>query len=432
MIELTGGIADQNSREGELMALSEHSVVPQSIADAEPRLLADAPTWDREQFIPMRRATLVRMLADRRELSRSERDEFLQLAQALGQQLHAEFHERMEGLKCAYAPFDPDADTRTLEKWNAAEQEALEQQLFNSFRAVLSQANYRELTREEIEQAVDVFTEWGVRLAIDFSIFERLHVYARGDVVGRRERRRWRNFLRPEMVDVPIYQRLVIIFRLHEEKEFAEQVDASAVHIKLFKNIPKLDIDMLLPGSRIRMTWFDQGKIFVPTLSGVILTLAKILKTTLWLALTGTFWGVMAFLGCVVGTIGYGVRSFLGYLQTKDKYQLNLTRNLYYQNLDNNAGVIHRLLDEAEEQETREVLLAYYLLWKQAPREGWTETQLDRAAERLLYELTGVTVDFDCQDAVAKLHRLQLAERAGGRLVAIPLHRILNRLTAQP
>ncbi len=58
-------------------------------------------------------------------------------------------------------------------------------------------------------------------------------------------------------------------------------------------------------------------------------------------------------------TCGYGVRSFYGYLQTKQKYQLNLTESLYYQNLDNNAGVISRLLDEAEEQENREAVLAY-------------------------------------------------------------------------
>ena len=68
---------------------------------------------------------------------------------------------------------------------------------------------------------------------------------------------------------------------------------------------------------------------------------------------------MLAFLGLVGGTIGYGVRSYFGYLNTKQKYQLSLTESLYYQNLDNNAGVLFRLLDEAEEQEGREAILAY-------------------------------------------------------------------------
>lgn len=394
--------------------------LPQDIADVESRPLADAPTWGREHFIPMRRAALVRALRDRPELTDGERSQFDDIAEALGRRFHDEFRQQLEMLKDCYAPFDPDADTRTLESWDEAERSKREQQLFRTFTSVLLRANYRELSKREIEEAVDVFSDWGVRLTIDFSIFNRLHVFARGDVIGKRERRRWQNWFRPELADVPIYQRLVIIFDVHDEAGKKTDIDAGAVHIKLFKNIPKLDVDMLLPGSRIRMSWLDQGKIILPTVSGVTLTLAKILKTTLWLALTGTFWGIVAFLGCVFGAIGYGVRSFLGYLRTKDKYQLNLTRNLYYQNLDNNAGVIHRLLDEAEEQETREALVAYYLLWKQAPPEGWTEAQLDAAAERLLLDLTGVDVDFDCHDALEKLERFAMCERHADRYVASP------------
>ena len=60
------------------------------------------------------------------------------------------------------------------------------------------------------------------------------------------------------------------------------------------------------------------------------------------------------------------------YQSTRQAYHLMLTQSLYYQNLDNNAGVLTRLLDEAEEQECREVLLGYYCLWKYGPEQGWT------------------------------------------------------------
>ena len=39
--------------------------------------------------------------------------------------------------------------------------------------------------------------------------------------------------------------------------------------MKLFKDIPRQDLDMLLPGTRFRMTLLDRGKILLPTLSGL-------------------------------------------------------------------------------------------------------------------------------------------------------------------
>ena len=90
----------------------------------------------------------------------------------------------------------------------------------------------------------------------------------------------------------------------------------------------------------------------------------KAIKGALLAAAAGIY-GILTVLGV---TVGYGMRSFYGYLQTKQKYQLNLTESLYYQNLDNNAGVLTRLLDEAEEQENREAALAYFFLWRQPRR----------------------------------------------------------------
>ncbi len=78
------------------------------------------------------------------------------------------------------------------------------------------------------------------------------------------------------------------------------------------------------------------------------------------------------------------MRSFRGYLQTKERYQLSLTESLYYKNLDNNAGVLMRLIDEAEEQENREALLAYFFLRRELAPAGLAAEQLDRRIEAFL------------------------------------------------
>jgi hypothetical protein len=399
-------------------------------ADSESRPLGDAPRWRREQFIPIRREALIKKLADESDLSPPQRREFRELIRLLEATFHHEYHEHLAELKASYAPFNPDDDTRTVEDWPGDVRHRLQEQLFRATELVLRRANYQRLSQLDIEQAVGAASDWGVRLQVDFSVFERLEVFVRGDVVGRRKRRHWRDLFRERDVDVPIYQRLVVVFSLKNQKFSDANIDTTAVYLKLFKNIPKIDVDMLLPGSRVRMTLLDRSKIFLPTVSGVVVTIAKIIKGALWVALTGTFWGLMAFLGLIVGTIGYGARSFFGYLRTKDKYQLSLTRNLYYQNLDNNAGVFHRLLDEAEDQEMRETIVAYFLLWKRAPENGWTEKELDAAAESYLSETIHVTVDFESHDAVVKLLRLGLASQAHDRLRATAPQQALACLDA--
>jgi hypothetical protein len=136
-------------------------------------------------------------------------------------------------------------------------------------------------------------------------------------------------------------------------------------------------------------------------------------------------YGILAVLGV---TVGYGMKSFFGYLQTKQKYQLNLTESLYYRNLDNNAGVLCRLLDEAEEQDNREAVLAYFFLWKQ-PAGGITEAVLDQQIEQFLSAAIGRPIDFEVGDARSKLVRLGLARQAADRhYVAMPLGDSLEAL----
>ena len=106
---------------------------------------------------------------------------------------------------------------------------------------------------------------------------------------------------------------------------------------------------------------------------------------------------------------GYVVKSVLGYFRTKNKYQFGLTKSLYLKNLDNNLSVIYRILNEAEEQELCEAILAYTFLWKDKSSQGLTETELDEAVEEFLLEVTEVEVDFEVHDALGKLARLGLA-----------------------
>ncbi len=385
---------------------------------------AGSPRASREQFIPLRKAELVDTLARSADMTSGDADGFRQFCVKLQAVLHAEYQTALETLKNAYAPFDPDTDTRAGAELSESQLAERRQTLFTQFGWLLQRGNFVRLAQEEIDRALADCSQWGVNLSVDFDVFDRLELYCRGDIVGTRFRRRLKNRLRNEAVEVPIYQRLVVIFRLRPDHDLSKNLATQEVFIKLFKDIPKVDLDMLLPGTQVRLSLLDRVRITLPTLSGISVIIWKILVFA-----TAPLYTSLAFLGLVGGTVGYGVRSLYGYLNTKQKYQLNLTQSLYYQNLDNNAGVIHRLLDEAEEQENREAMLAYFYLWRYAPARGWSREQLDQRIESFLRAEVAQEIDFEVGDALEKLERLELVEACpGDAWKAVPIDRALGAL----
>jgi hypothetical protein len=380
--------------------------------------MTDTPT--REHFVPLRKADLLELLCRQPDLTTDDQVGLRQVYRLLEATFHFQYHALLETLKAAYAPFDPDADVSRLDPPSSTDEQRSLDTLFENFSDLLERANFRRLSRADILEALDAMSDWGLRLDVSFEVFERLEVFARGDSTTIRRRRRWQDRFRVREIEVPVYQRLVVIFRLRPHKRLGGNADTRAVFLKIFKEIPRQDLEMLLPGSRVRMSYLDTAKVWLPTVSGLTMTVWKLLQGALTVAAAGIA-GLLAVLGLLVGALGYSAKSLMGYLRTKEKHQLTLTQSLYYRNLDNNAGVLFRLLDEAEEQECREALLAYYFLWRHAGRDGWMQADLDDAVERFLSSVLGRVVDFEVQDALRKLQRLRIVEEGPDqRLHAVP------------
>ncbi len=273
-------------------------------------------------------------------------------------------------------------------------------------REVLVQAGYREVSREEIEACVGVASQWGVPLHVEFGMFKQLIVYCRGDIIGSRVRRRLRKFYKIEAVDVAVYQRMVVMFQLQSDVGGDEELLARTLHLRLFKNIPKQDIDMLLPCTKVKFTWLDRLKIVVPSLGGLLMSARKIINTILILAVL-TLKSTFVIVGLVLAAVGYIVRSVLGYFQTKNRYLLNLTRNLYFQKLDTNSGVGYQIIHHAHEQATSETVLAYYALISAS--ESLSERKWRRRCERIIREAIDLEVDVNINRASERLAKLNLA-----------------------
>ena len=96
-----------------------------------------------------------------------------------------------------------------------------------------------------------------------------------------------------------------------------------------------------------------------------------------------------------------------------------LTQNLYFKNLDNNAGVFHRLANDAEEEESKEAILAYYFLLVSS--EPLTRSKLDHEIERWFDSRWNCELDFEIDDALHKLLALGLVEKSGDSLIAVSI-----------
>ena len=370
---------------------------------------------DREHFIPLRKSDLIELLSRDKQLSAAEREPFRQFCTLVSAVFHFEYLRQLEDLKDTYAPFDPDADTKPLQPVSDAQRLKNEVELFEKFTSLMERANFKRLKREEVERALqEVASVSGINTHVDLGMFENLELFVRGDVMGTIRRRSWAKLGKTEEIRIPLYQRLVLIVKLRPHKRLDRDIDTSRVYLKIFKDIPKADQDTLLPGVRVRFSRLDQALIIYPLAAGIGLTLynigASIMESSLAAAGSLVTWGLAGAIG------GYGYKSYHSYQVKKQDYSLKLTKSLYYKSLDNNTGVLMRLLDEAEEQECRETFLAYFCLWKYAPPEGWTAEQLDDYVELYLEGNANLKVDFEIGDALAKLERLKIVRKIGDSL----------------
>lgn len=435
---------------------------------------------DREHAIRLRKRELVRMLLQEPGCPDAVHEEhFRQFCQLLEAIFHFEFHKHLERIKELYAPFDPDiavvypisepenpSTSRTDDRPNVNRNlntapavsagASLDQQdtvesgvgnesgenvsdlpprlaaswpLLNAVRLLLERANFVRLSRSDLEQAMQQAGRWGLHFEVNFDLFETLELYARGDTVEKEKiPARLFGLIGEREVEVPVYERLLLIVRFREDARVPPFVDKDCIYIKLFKDVPKADLEMLVPGTEPRIRPLDGFKIGMPLFLGVLMCLWKLVMGAA-LTLASGVAGILAWMGIIGAPISYGVRSYFGYVSTRQKYQLTVTQCLFFQNLDNNLGAIMHLIDEAEEQEFRETVLSWFFLWRLAGDEGWIAEQLDDAIEQYLERRANLAVDFEIEDALAKLQRFDLAKAdEQGRWRAIPLLAACARL----
>lgn len=298
---------------------------------------------------------------------------------------------------------------------------------------------FTEISDDELSAAFDEHSLLKVRMEVDRHAIEKTIFFRRGESTRTGEVKSWFG-LRRKTIEYTSYGKVLVFVTFKSADQLPDDdpeklpFDPSSTIVKLFEGVPRNDLEMLFPNVAPRMRPIDKLLIGVPALvSGVIIIVTKLVAAIGLLLLLAAFWlglrddSVQIDQTALV-SVGAGLAAFGGFVMRqvnkfknrKIKFMKVLSENLYYRNLDNDAGVFHRLLGAAEESEVKEAVLAYHFL--RTADGPLSADELDERIESWFEQRWNERFDFEVDDGVSKLRDLSLvADDARGRLSAATL-----------
>ena len=402
---------------------------------------ASDSTSERDHFIPARKIDVLEaVIAHGALASEPEREQFRQLCRLLGAIYHYQYFDQLERLRNDYFYFSPDTDGHA--RFDSATVERAYGDLVDALTKVLHGANFIEVPHEEIERAHREHGIVRVNIRAPLDDYREVRFFRRGHHNETVEISKWFGFGK-RSVEFGVYDDVVLLVTMKtadagKKRDLKPKIRPGAVLLKYFRDIASADLNALFPDVKVVMGFRDRLMLGVPALIGGVPILLKLASTLTVLFLVAGFYlglsnvvrdeemaGALAAVSGLIALGGFMVTQWVRFQRQSLMHQKILSDNVYYRNINNNAGIFDYIIGEAEEQECKEAFLAYYFLLKDgAP----TEDALDRRIETWLKETFDADVDFECDDALAKLERLDLLKRDGDKLSVLPLGEALIRL----
>ena len=381
----------------------------------------------RETFIPVTSYALMDRLTRPEAWGAADASDAKRFFRYLACWRQQQYQTRVTNLDHAYEPFSPDSDLLMTRQFTEGERAAMQSRVVKGMCEILAQANYTRINRSEIELILTSDSHYGLDFHVDLQAFEELEIYYRGASQQKDQRRTLRNFFRKEEFEVPIFQRLFILFKLKTEEQCIEEymrtrnitrkkaekairafskhipdgVSREQIYMKLFKNMPRTDVEMIFPNTRVKFRLFDKIKLGVTGSGAVGMglygTLSKIFAGG-----TAILASPIAIAGMLFAIGGVLFRQIMGCFNTRQRYMVVMAQNLYFHSMADNRGVIVSLAERAAEEDVKEEILLYSVLAKETLHRKDLKAA-DRAIEQYLEDAFGVSVDFDLEDALGRL-----------------------------
>ena len=407
-----------------------------------------------EHFIPYRRADVIEMCIADGGLNESEQHEFRELCEILTAYLHFDFLATGQEIKNCYASFNPDRDTRKLEskiKLQSDESTKNTQpaQVVELLSQVAERANYSQVSLAEIEEYLNKSTLIDLSTRVDLNDFEHVACFARGNIKKEITVKKWWFWTKEESIET--FQRVVLLLK-YKDKEYYQSSKKKKKELKegrfvpgamyayFYKDVPKYDLELLFPNVQVGMNLRQKLMFAIPALGASIGVLIKSVPQLLiilavilfligqkdWVKGTGVeedqirnFMPVMtAILALVIAVGGLAFRQWSSYRKKQLKFLKDVGEQLFFRNLATNRSVFSRLIESAEEEESKEMILVLYHLLKHADSTR-TKKQLDQEIESWMKDNFETVIDFDIEGPIKFLSKLKLNNSDGTQSAVI-------------
>lgn len=402
--------------------------------------LAGTAHEEPETFLPLTKAALLDRLSEPHRWPGHDVRVVRRLFRYLDYWRQQQYNMRLLGLLQAYEPFSPDTDLLQTRDFTPAEEAALQKRVIDGVDRILMSANFRRLPPEDLDRILSAASIYGLDFHVDLDAFEEARVYYRGLADDTHERRSLRRFWRKEEFQVPMFRRLCIVFKLKQfdvrvrevmaAKGWSEarakrhvtrrraalpkEISDGNIYLKLFRNIPYTDMEMVFPNTQVRFRMWDKVRLGATAGGGLGFGL---FTSAGKIALLAT--NPLAAAGALAGVGAIAFRQAMAFMNQKQRYMVVMAQKLYFHAMADNRGVIVKIASRAAEEDIKEDWLLYSVLAK-APASRADIPAIDKAIERHLEVEFGIVVNFDVTDALRRLIADGLVvEHPDGRIEAL-------------
>ena len=422
-------------------AVDAEAPVAAAPAVATPPQSGAAASRAREKFLPVTRHALLDRLTVASLWPNGDQVQARRFLRYLDYWRRHGYSVKLLDLEQLYEPFSPDTDLLKTRKFSLEERLAMQKRLVAHMAELLEQGNFTRVDPSDFHIILTKDSHYGLDLQVDTDAFEELLIFYRGETsIAERHRDIRKAYMGWKEVKVPVYQRLFLLFKLKpfdvrvrevmaekkvdqkeaeslvrkQRKMLPDTVTSDYVYIKLFKNIPRSDLEMAFPNTKVRFRLFDKIKFGVTAGSGfgvgVVGTIGKLAL------LSNPYTLVMT----LAGLGGIVVRQATAFINQRNRYMVVLARNLYFHTMADNRAVMTVLADRAADEDIKEEMLLYTAIANERFKARDLET-IDRGIEGYLAKTFGINVDFDVSDALARLMKEGVVtELPDGTLQTLP------------
>ncbi|GIL61971.1 hypothetical protein Vafri_16221 [Volvox africanus] len=230
-----------------------------------------------------------------------------------------------------------------------------------------------------------------------------------------------KNFHKKLKLQEPAFKEVVVLYRAanaarkkHKlpaiqrpvEQRQREILAGRNIHIKCFHDIPMADMDVIFAEKKVYLKMLTIIQMVITVVGGLVAALMVILKGDK--VDMNVLWSSISLVAARCGQVYTSAQA------ERSKTIQDMVNILYDKTDDAQEGVVSMLLEDMADQQLKEAILTYGLLYSREAE--MTETMIDMDCERFLLKNFDLSIDFAVEDALPRLEFWGMVNRVTTKL----------------